>query len=155
MATLQDDGGQVMRSRRHKAGDKPAATSEDKAIPINHQTWLVCGGRDFDDDVMFQSAMSDLVRLRGMPSTIIHGAARGADTLADEWAKRHALRVRAFPANWRKHGRAAGPIRNQQMLDEGRPYLVVAFPGGRGTVDMVRRARDAGIDVVEIVPKGE
>lgn len=155
MATLQDDGGQVMRSRRHKAGDKPAATSEDKAIPINHQTWLVCGGRDFDDDVMFQSAMSDLVRLRGMPAAIVHGDARGADRMAQEWAVRHALIVYAVPADWSAHGRAAGHIRNQVMLDKHKPALVVAFPGGRGTADMVRRARDAGIDVVEIVSKGE
>jgi len=52
-------------------------------------------------------------------------------------------------ANWAELGRKAGPIRNQQMLDEGKPNLVVAFPGGRGTADIVRRARAAGIEVVE------
>jgi hypothetical protein len=55
-----------------------------------------------------------------------------------------------YPADWAKHGRAASPIRNQQMLDEGRPNLVVAFPGGRGTADMVRRARSAGVEVIEV-----
>jgi len=55
-----------------------------------------------------------------------------------------------FLANWRTHGKAAGPIRNQQMLDEGRPHLVVAFPGGTGTADMVRRAKAAGVPVMEV-----
>ena len=47
-----------------------------------------------------------------------------------------------------RNGRKAGPIRNQQMLDEGRPSLVVAFPGGRGMADMVRRARNAGVEAI-------
>ena len=55
-------------------------------------------------------------------------------------------------ADWAKHGRKAGPIRNQRMIDEGRPDLVVAFPGGTGTADMVERARVAGIRVIEIAP---
>lgn len=60
--------------------------------------------------------------------------------------------VRAFPADWHRDGKAAGPIRNRRMLLEGMPDLVVAFPGGRGTADMVRRARAAGIEVVEPFP---
>ena len=119
------------------------------AIPINGQTWLICGGRDFMDWEMFSSAMSDLVRLRGMPRNIIHGSADGADRLASYWAEKHALDMQTFPADWKKHGRAAGPIRNQEMI-ERKPDFVVAFPGGRGTADMVRRARDAGVDVAEI-----
>ena len=59
--------------------------------------------------------------------------------------------MRIFPADWIRHGRAAGPIRNEQMLREGCPDLVVAFhddPGlGRGTADMVRRALAAGVPV--------
>ena len=68
--------------------------------------------------------------------------ARGADRFAQEWANANGVAWIVYDANWTKHGRAAGPIRNQQMLDEGRPTLVVAFPGGRGTADMVRRARE-------------
>lgn len=65
--------------------------------------------------------------------------------------------MRTFRANSRKHGRAAGPIRNQQMLDEGKPHLVVAFPGGTGTADMVRRAQAAGVLVLvgEAKPESE
>ena len=122
------------------------------AIPINGQTWLICGGRDFFDWEMFSSAMSDLVRLRGIPRKVLHGGASGADRLADYWGEKHALEIETRPANWKKHGRAAGPIRNQEMI-ERKPDLVVAFPGGRGTADMVERARNAGVDVAEIKQK--
>jgi hypothetical protein len=108
---------------------------------------LVCGGRDFDDcdklNIMLRSlwlSCSDV---------IIHGAAPGADTLAGQWAHDRGIPVEAFPADWEKHGRAAGPIRNQQMLAEGKPDLVVAFPGHRGTANMVRQAREAGVRVLE------
>ena len=119
-------------------------------VPINRQTWLICGGRDFTDADLFNSAMSDLISLRGCPNRIIHGAARGADMLADQWGKRMALNVIAMPADWARFGRSAGPRRNQAMLDH-RPDFVVAFPGGHGTADMVRRARKADVDVAEVL----
>lgn len=55
-----------------------------------------------------------------------------------------------YPANWSKYKKKAGPIRNQQMLDEGKPDLVVAFSGGTGTADMVHRAKVANVKVIEI-----
>lgn len=72
--------------------------------------------------------------------------------MASEWAaKRHGEVIeRPFPADWVTLGKAAGPIRNQQMLDEAKPDWVVAFPGGNGTADMVRRARKAGVKIVEV-----
>lgn len=53
-------------------------------------------------------------------------------------------------ADWEDLGRKAGPIRNQRMLDDGRPELVVAFPGGPGTAHMCRIAREAGVEVIEV-----
>lgn len=106
---------------------------------------LVCGGRDYQDEVRVGAVLSGI----GGISQIIHGGARGADDLARVWAIRSGIPDRQFNANWTL-GRMAGPIRNQRMLDEGKPDLVVAFPGGRGTADMVRRARAAGIAVQEI-----
>lgn len=52
-----------------------------------------------------------------------------------------------YPADWEKHGRAAGPIRNEKMLIVGTPDMVLAFPGGRGTADMIRKAEAAGLPV--------
>jgi hypothetical protein len=110
---------------------------------------LICGGRDFRDGAMLSDA---LVPYRGKAKVVIHGDATGADRLADKWGKIWGALVLPFPADWTTHGRAAGPIRNQQMIDEGKPDIVIAFPGGRGTADMVRRAEKAGIEVIRPVP---
>ena len=109
---------------------------------------LVCGGRDYADWGTLDSVL-DLVN----PAVVIHGAARGADSLAGRWAREmHGVTEEAFPADWDKHGKSAGPIRNQRMLDDGKPDMVVAFPGGAGTADMVRRSRAAGILVLRVEP---
>jgi hypothetical protein len=108
---------------------------------------LVCGGREFDDYALVANTLSSLaVR----PIVIIHGGARGADALAAIWAKARHVAVEEYPADWRTHGHAAGPLRNRKMLEEGRPDVVVAFPGGKGTRDMVRQARAAGVQVIEV-----
>lgn len=111
---------------------------------------IVCGGRDFADRKLVFETL-DAIQFGAGPLHIIQGGASGADKLAMDWAlSKPYAHVSNVPADWRKHGRAAGPIRNQQMLDEYRPRLVVAFPGGRGTADMVRRAKAAGVPVREI-----
>lgn len=86
---------------------------------------------------------------------VIHGAYRGADTLANEWALQRKRKPNPFPAAWDIHGTAAGPIRNKQMLVEGKPELVVAFPGRHGTKDMKIQADNAGIRVIEIEGSGD
>ena len=78
---------------------------------------------------------------------VISGHASGADQMAEMWADENRIPLSIDPADWSRHGKSAGPIRNQQMLDEGKPDLVVAFPGGAGTADMVRRAERASIAV--------
>jgi hypothetical protein len=109
---------------------------------------LVCGGRHFGDAVALASALYRVQEKRGI-AVLIHGAARGADTLAAGWAMMEGVDALPFPADWKAHGKTAGPIRNQRMLDEGLPDAVVAFPGGTGTADMVRRALAAGVPVWE------
>jgi len=107
---------------------------------------IVSGGREFTDEDMLFAAL-DRFHAEQPISLLIHGAARGADTLAGAWAKSRSVPVAAFPADWTKHGRAAGPIRNRQMLDEGRPDAVIAFPGGTGTANMKSQARAQGAKV--------
>lgn len=109
---------------------------------------LVCGSRHFNDINLMSSVLTELREEREEFSTIIHGAARGADTLAGQYAQRHSIDVRAFPAKWKEHGKAAGPIRNKLMLSEGKPDLVIAFmyPDSRGTKNMVEQAQKAGIE---------
>lgn len=116
---------------------------------------LVCGGRDYGDR---QHVFDVLDGLRGKYGrlNVIQGGARGSDALAREWAFcQTSVHLSNFPAEWEKYGKAAGAIRNQQMLIEGKPDLVIAFPGGRGTADMVRRAKAAGIPVREVAAAQE
>ncbi len=111
---------------------------------------LVCGDRNWTDGQAIERELLKLCR-QTLVSRVIHGAARGADTLAGRAAKNLYIPQIPFPAQWDKYGRAAGPIRNQQMLDDGRPDLVLAFheniKASKGTKDMVRRAKKAGIEV--------
>ena len=110
---------------------------------------LVCGGRTYSDR---RTLASTLDKLTPKPALIIAGAAPGADTLAAEWAVSRCVESAAFYADWELHGKAAGPMRNRRMLEEGKPDLVVAFPGGSGTADMVRQAKAAGVRVLEVRP---
>jgi hypothetical protein len=110
---------------------------------------LVCGGRNFGDIVLMGTTMKRLHAERSF-TIVIHGDAKGADRHADAWARLNRVEVMPFPARWREEGVAAGPLRNQRMIDEGMPDLVIAFPGGNGTADMVAKARRAGIEVIEV-----
>lgn len=110
---------------------------------------LVCGGRGYSNHARVTQVLNWL-RADHTISEVIAGGANGADALACEWARRASISVRTFPANWSALGPAAGPIRNGKMLTDAKPDLVLAFPGGRGTADMVRQARRAGVSVIEV-----
>lgn len=110
---------------------------------------LVCGGRDYND---FDKVCTTLDSINGV-TTIISGAATGAatgaDTLSEKWAALRNIRIIRYPAQWKKFGRSAGPIRNQTMIDENPDIkLLVAFPGGSGTRDMALRAVAAAIPIL-------
>lgn len=141
---------------------------------------LVCGGRDYGDLVSLKGdrnstlwsqrmrehhhVMTILNRLAveiwpkresdegdWLPDvTIISGGATGADTAAIDWAVTNWCQFEEYKADWEAHGKAAGPIRNAKMLAEGKPDFVVAFPGGKGTANMVKQARNAEVEVLEI-----
>ena len=110
---------------------------------------LVCGGRDYSDREKIFTELHTLAEKHGW-LTIINGGARGADALAREWATLGHHGLVTIQANWQMHGTGAGPIRNQLMIDGGKPDLVLAFPGGRGTADMVKKAANAGIEIRSI-----
>ena len=109
---------------------------------------LVCGGRDFTDWDLLRETLTGLFEYE--IDAIIHGGAIGADSLAGEFARAFGIEEVVFKADWKKYGKAAGPIRNAQMPAEGKPDLVVAFPGGNGTSDMVKKAKAHGVTVMEV-----
>lgn len=100
---------------------------------------LVCGGRDYSDKARVYEELDRLHALRPI-GTVIHGCARGADAIAARWAFERGISVNPFPADWKTHGKKAGPMRNAKMLEEGKPDVVFAFPGGKGTSDMIGKA---------------
>lgn len=109
---------------------------------------LVCGGRDFENAELLDRKVREAIgHVRMTPPVIIHGGAKGADTLAGDWAKVNGVECEVYPADWSKNGRAAGSIRNRQMIVEGRPDVVVALPGGRGTQNMVKQSIAAGLTI--------
>jgi len=111
---------------------------------------LICGDRNWRDERIIYSWLCKLQDWGY--TTVIEGEARGADSIARELAEKMGFKVIKFPANWRRYGRAAGPIRNRQMLVEGRPNLVIAFHNdiehSKGTKNMIEQARKAGIRVI-------
>jgi hypothetical protein len=129
---------------------------------------LVCGGRDYgrkwtgaqwDDDERQIDRLFEVLdkalqaaTLAGKTFTLVHGGARGADSLSGLWAsmRKEHVEVRVYEADWKTHGKRAGPIRNIKMLDEEKPRVVIAFPGGAGTANMIKLAKDKGIPVLHV-----
>ena len=105
---------------------------------------IVCGGRDFDDWILLESFLLT-VNLK----KVIHGAARGADSMAGEFARKGGIEEVAVSADWEKRGRSAGIVRNAEMLALD-PDIVIGFPGGKGTSDMTFRAHEAGKTVYKV-----
>ena len=128
-------------------------------------TVLVCGGTKFRDEAWLNRELDEVHRQRKI-TRLVHGAAPGADTLAAKWGFANHIFVQSYPAKWNDidapgavprfradgelYNAAAGPIRNREMLQKENPDLVVAFPGGVGTADMVMKARKKGIKVMEV-----
>ncbi len=113
---------------------------------------LVCGGRGYNDRERVWQVL-DRTAKRVEILAVRHGAAKGADALAGEWARDRGYVEQPRPADWSTHGRSAGPKRNASMLDEGGVVAVVAFPGGTGTEHMVTLARAAGLPVWDVKPR--
>lgn len=134
---------------------------------------LVCGGRDYKDREHVRRVLTKFHEEIGI-GLLVHGAAgskklsycaphepdsgnvwhviEGADLFADEWALYNRVPVWPYPVTneeWRL-GKRAGPLRNKRMLDERKPGFCIAFPGGKGTADMVKRCREAGVEVMEV-----
>jgi len=113
---------------------------------------LICGSRNWNErDVPKEHSIKEYIEALPPNAVIIHGACLGADMVADRIARERGHTVIEFKANWVLYGDAAGPIRNQEMLDVGKPDRVVAFHedivNSKGTKDMIVRARKAMLPI--------
>jgi hypothetical protein len=112
---------------------------------------LITGGRNWTDRETIMHALLEAARgLHWEDVTVVHGGAPGADTIAAELAHGFGMNVEIHMANWQEFHRAAGPIRNQAMVDAGADIcLAFLMPNSKGTADCVHRAKKAGIKVRE------
>lgn len=106
---------------------------------------IICGGRDFTDREYLWLVMNWAKNWWNL-TIIIHGGAKGADTLEGDWAKYRGLTVIKVPALWDLHGKSASIIRNKEMLGL-QPNVMIAFEGGAGTENMITISRKAGVPV--------
>ena len=109
---------------------------------------VVTGGRDFSDRDLVVSAM--MMLNIGSEDVIITGCASGADTLCSDVASKLGAIIEPHPADWKRYGKAAGPIRNHEMIDSGCDFLL-ALPGGKGTAECKRYAKRKGIKIIEAI----
>lgn len=106
---------------------------------------IITGGRDFNN----ASLVFDVLE-RIDADVIIHGDCSGADTLAAKYGKFKGLTVLNYPAKWSVHGKAAGPIRNREMIELHPDAILIAFPGGRGTEDCIKQALAHKMTVLQV-----
>ena len=116
---------------------------------------LITGSREWENIELIKKQLENLPP----NSLIIHGACRGADFIAGSVAKELGLKIKAYPAHWDLYGLAAGPKRNQQMLDENQIDLCLVFhfdlENSKGTKDMVARCKAKGIEVRIFTGRGK
>jgi hypothetical protein len=110
---------------------------------------LVCGGRDYANKEYVDNVLNVFKDTYDI-DLIVEGGAKGADQLAHEWAVTNKIPALRIFAEWNKHGKSAGYIRNARMLSETSPDIVIAFPGGKGTNNMIALAKKAGVKTVQL-----
>lgn len=110
---------------------------------------LVCGGTKYNNTKLIYDTLDHLHESIGF-TVIIEGEAQGVDITSRHWAESRGIEVEPYPADWNRYGKGAGHIRNKQMIDEGNPDLVIAFPGNRGTKNMKMQTRHNSISLIEV-----
>ena len=118
---------------------------------------IICGGRHFDDYEALERVVDKVISELNSSeeSEIVSGHCQGTDLLGELYAEKHGLKCSVFPAKWEKFGKAAGPIRNSEMIDyisDSENPMVIAFvgPNSKGTMDTVNKAVKAGFTIYKI-----
>lgn len=110
---------------------------------------IIAGSRDFDDYNMLCDIV-DIFHRKYKITQVVSGKAKGVDTFGEYWAKSKMIPIEQFPADWDKHGKAAGPIRNSYMADYAEALIAICLKESRGTLDMIRKAKEKGLVVMEV-----
>lgn len=103
---------------------------------------IIAGSRTFTDYSIVEQAIKD----SGFEITqVVSGAAHGVDTLGQHWAQRNGKTIKFFPAKWKTHGKAAGPIRNREMAEYAEALIAIWDGESRGTANMIKNAQELGL----------
>lgn len=119
-------------------------------MPVYPSRILVCGGRNFKDINYVYNTLDSAKQYFDDEFVIITGGASGVDAYAFVWAQNQGFPTLVMDAPWRFYSKSAGAIRNAWMLKWATPDLVIAFPGGRGTTDMMTKAKEAGVQLYAV-----
>ncbi len=110
---------------------------------------IIAGDREFTDYLLLYNWVHAVNKMWAI-SEVVSGGARGTDKMGERWAKEHGTPVKVFPADWKRYGNTAGPLRNAQMGDYGHALLAFVAPSSKGTVNMMKIMRDFGKPAVVI-----
>lgn len=109
---------------------------------IKNMRVIICGGRDYRLTEADKEKLTSFHRVYNF-TKILSGGCVGADFGGEAWAKSQGIPVEQYIPDWVAHGNKAGPLRNQEMANNA--DACIAFPGGKGTLDMIRRAEKKGL----------
>jgi hypothetical protein len=111
----------------------------------------IVGSRDFRDQALLDQTVDDFLIKQGcMPVLVVSGGARGADTLAEHWARKHKILLKIFKPDWKAKGKAAGILRNTDIVNECTHMIAFPSDAGRGTQDSIKKALAQGKEVMTI-----
>lgn len=114
---------------------------------------IICGSREFDNKGLCFAKLDEILS-KYENVEIISGQSKGADLFGEEYAQLHSLKMTIFPANWKRYGKTAGPIRNKAMLMYAleAETIVIAFWNGssRGTKNMIEQAEKQNVRIYVI-----
>lgn len=107
---------------------------------------IIAGSRTFDNYKMLRT-LCDIVLSRKDQVEVVGGGAKGADELGRRYAKERGYKFTLFPADWDKHGKKAGPIRNGEMAEYADGLILFWDGKSRGSKNMLEQARKKGLKV--------
>ena len=108
---------------------------------------IIAGGRDFNQYDVLTSLCEIVLKNHITNLEIVSGGAKGADKLGEDYAKAYGYDIKVFPANWNKHGKSAGPIRNKQMAEYADALIAFWDGKSRGTKNMINNAKTLGLKI--------
>ena len=125
----------------------PLEKESPQPVPREFTRVIIAGGRHFRDYALLRSFCDRVLNDYTPTIQVVSGGAFGADALGERYAREHGYPVKRFPADWEKHGTAAGPIRNREMAENGDVLVAFWDLHSRGTASMIYEAQKKDLTI--------